>query len=623
MRLQFIAEILDLPLKLGSTFSPLKRGLSQHTKPPRTSAFDNQSEETQFWHECRQETLHTLKVALVLGSVGFMAFMGLDLYSGSLRVDNLPGRSLAVLMLIGLLLRLQFAANPYPEIPRIAKLSAILALSHLLAVFLIENNPQNYAETWTSILPVFFFSYGQMFMTLNESLIFGLTAMLTLPLSGYTVGLEIVELLPSIVLLGLINIFGFCTRWRLENQTRKLFKARRMAEIAATDKIIFLRQIGHNLRQPLQALGCFASVLEAAQAEKPYDGMSHLVSRIAMTIDEVNNTCNRILDIANLELGKQLPLIGNVDINTLLASLEMQYLPLAIKRGVKLKVCLRSKPPYCVQTDASILKQIIGNLLDNAIKFTSSGWILVKVVKIDQKRLKLHIIDSGKGIDSHQQQKIFSDDYHGHRRCHENHIEGYGIGLDFVAKALKQLPHHRLQLYSKPDLGSDFQLYLPIGETATDTLTEAALPDPRLAGLLIFIVDDDSTVLEALKEYFHNRGCEVETCTSKTDAQLALRDCLRSPDLLITDYYLRNGETAHDIIAVIEAECGQIPTLILSAHAICEQIKSQLSPHIGLLRKPANATMLMAAVSKLLPLNQAGILYSGRTERPRPQTPLH
>lgn len=623
MRLQFIAEIFDLPLKLGSAFSPLKRRLPHHSKPPRTTAFDNQSEEKQFWQECRQETLHTLKVALVLGSVGFLAFIGLDLYSGNLTVDNLLGRSAVVLMLIGLLLRLQLSANPYPEIPRIAKLSAILALSHLLAVFLIANKPQYYAETWASILPVYFFSYGQMFMTINESLVFGLTAMVTLPLSAYSVGVEIMEVLPSIVLLGLINMFGYCTRWRLENQTRKLFKARRMAEMAATDKVIFLRQIGHNLRQPLQALGCFASVLEAAQAEKPYDGMSHLVSRIATTIDEVNNTCNRILDIANLELGKQLPLIGSVDINTLLASLEMQYLPLAIKRGVKLKVCLRSKPPYCIQTDASILKQIIGNLLDNAIKFTTSGWILLKVVKIDHNRLKLHIIDSGKGIDSHQQQKIFSDDYHGHRRCHENHIDGYGIGLDFVAKALKQLPQHRLQLYSKPGLGSDFQLYLPIGDTATDTLSETTQPDPRLAGLLVFIVDDDNTVLEALGEYFRNRGCEVETCTSKTDTQLALRDCLRSPDLLITDYYLRNGETAHDIIAIIETECGEIPTLILSAHAICEQIKSRLNANIGLLRKPANAAMLMTAVSKLLPPTQTGIFYSSSTERPRQQSPLH
>jgi signal transduction histidine kinase/CheY-like chemotaxis protein len=603
MRFHFIAEFFDLPFKTGSSFLPLSSGSPHHTRlASRTAAFDNQSEEKQFWRECRQESLHTLKIALMLGSVAFLVFILLDLYTGSIAMADLPRRSAVAVVFIGLLIRLQLSADPYPQIPKIAKLSAILALTQLLVILVQEHNPQNYAQTWASVLPIYFFSYGQMFMTLSESVVFGLTAMLALPLGGYWIGLDILELLPSVVLLGLINMFGHCTRWRLENQTRKLFKARRMAEIAATDKVVFLRQIGHNLRQPLQALGCFASVLEAAYDEKPNDGLRHLVGRIAMTIDEVNNTCNRVLDIANLELGKQLPLITNVDINTLLASLEMQYLPLAVKRGIELKVCLRSKPPYMVQTDASILKQIIGNLLDNAIKYTESGWILVKVVKIDNKQLKLHIIDSGTGIDCNQQQKIFNDDYHGHRRCHENHIDGYGIGLDFVAKALKQLPQHRLGLYSKPGLGSDFQLYLPIGDTMPCTSTDLTLTEPGLSGLFIFIVDDDSTVLEALGEYFRNRGCEVETATSKADTQLVLRDCLNSPDLLITDYYLRNGETAQDIIAAIEAECGQIPTLILSAHAICDQIKNQLPATVGLLRKPANAAMLMEAISKLLKL---------------------
>lgn len=604
MRFQYIAEFFDLSIKLRHKIPSWTSGFQQQSRPVQPADFDSHSEERQFWNERRQETLHTLKVALLLGSLGFLIFIILDLYIGSLNISDLPKRSMVIFLLLGLLVWLQLSTDPCPKIPTIAKLGASLALLNLLGILWTEHNPQYYPETWASALPIYFFTYGQMFMTLGESLIFGMTAMLTLPLAGYLIGMGFLDLLPSIALMAIINVFGYCTRWQLENQTRKLFKARRMAEMAAHDKVIFLRQIGHNLRQPLQALGCYASVLEAHYASSPNNAMRSLVGKMAMTIDEVNNTCNRVLDIANIELGKQLPMISSVDINTLLAALELQFLPTAAKRGLKLKVSLRSNPPYVVHTDASILTQIIGNLLDNAIKFTQNGWIIVKAVKIDSKQLKLHVIDSGPGIEARQQQIIFSDDHHGHRRCHEHHIDGFGIGLAFVGKAIKQLPHHRLDLYSKFGHGCDFQIYLPVADTATPNTKSAVVVEPGLVGLLVFIVDDDITVLNALGEYFRNRSCEVEIATSKADAQLALRDCLRQPDLLVTDYYLSKGETAHDIIALVEAECGPVPTLILSAYAICDEVKNKLAVNVGLLRKPANPAMLMDAIAKLLKLER-------------------
>lgn len=602
MRLQFITDLFDFSFRLRSKFLPGDSDFQHRAASVQPETFDDQSDEHQFWLECRQQILHTLKLALLLGAICFIAFIVLDLHSGSLTAGDLPKRSIVIAVLLGLLVKLQRSNNPYAQIPLVAKLGASLSLLNLTGILLVENDPHYYAETWTSVLPIYFFTYGQLFMTTAESLLFGISAMLLMLLGGLWIGVASEELLASIVLMSIINVFGYCTRWQLEHQTRKLFKARRIEEAAVKDKVMFLRQIGHNLRQPLQALGCHASVLEAHFADGRDINMRQFVGRMAMAIDEVNNTCNRILDSANLELGKQLPVITNVDINTLLSTLEMQFQPSASKHKVRLKVCMRSHPPYMVQTDATILSQIISNLLDNAIKFTGNGWIVVNVSKIKPNLLKLRVIDTGSGINDEQQQHIFTDDYHGHRRGNEHHIKGFGIGLAFVAKAIKQLPKHAIKLHSRIGVGSDFQIYLPVSDikNAGESLPLYRQSTSELQGLLIFIVDDEMTVVEALRAYFLQCGCVVEVATSVAETKLVLNDCLRQPDLLISDFYLGHPETALDIIAILESECGRIPTLILSAHAICDADKSRLPENTALLRKPANTVTMTTAIAKLL-----------------------
>lgn len=591
----------DLSSSFKNNWAPWREGFGQPLEAGnRPKCFDDHAEEQLYWHECHQQTLKTLKIALALGIFGFFCFITLDLNAGTLNPSDIPKRSLAILLLLGLIGKLHYSCNPYQQIPGIAKVGAYVGLLNLFGILLYEHNPSFYNETWASVLPIFFFTYGQMFISLGESLAFGIGTMLLMPMGGWWIGMNFNELLPSIVLMAVINIFGYHTRLQLEQQTRKLFMARRQAELAAEDKILLLRQIGHNLRQPLQALSCHASVLETLFTDNPNQDVRHYVGRMAIAIDEVNSICNRVLDFAHLELGRQKTIIGNVDINTLLSALEIQFQPLAERQGVKLKVEMRCRPPYQVLTDAAILTQIISNLLDNAVKFTRSGWIVIRAVKIGNRQLKLHIADSGPGIDQRQQAKIFREEIHGHRRGNEHHIQGFGIGLNFVAKAIEQLPMHQLKLYSKVGKGSDFQIFLPVIEPCTpEKAIVPQCPQP-LQGLLALLVDDDPCLLDGLSKYLLQCGCQVEAATNPTQLKLALRDCLAQPDFLITDYYLNDEVTALDIISLVEAECGPVPTIILSALAIPNHVKQALPTNVSLLRKPASTGNLRLTIDKLL-----------------------
>lgn len=557
--------------------------------------FDAETERL-FWQERFLVLLTPLKSALALGAGAFLAYILLDVYTGNITSAEALSRLPIVLVLLGLFRYLHVNPGAVERINIIAKLSAGLSAVHLLAVLLFDGDPGYYAETWPGLLPMYFFSYGQMFMSLRATIGFGWGTALAMPLSGWYIGVETVALIPSILNLLIVNLFGLCTRCQLEAYSRRSFREKRKAENSAEDKTRFLHQLSHNLRQPLQALSCYSSVLDTACSELGGHRLQRIAGSMGLVIDDLNKAVNHVLDIANLESGKQIPLLTTVDINLLLAGLENQFAAQAAQRGLKLKVCLRRSPPYNVYSDASILSQIIGNLIDNAIKYTERGWVVIAVVKVGPQRLKLHVVDSGAGIVDAVREDIFKEFFRSNRRQSDAHAQGLGIGLAYVAAASKCLPEHGLQLYSKPGRGSDFQLYLPLAVA----LPQSAVVMPLgygIAGSFVLLVDDDLDVLDAMAKQLVNWGCLVQYAVSKSETLAALAENLRAPDLLITDFYLQNQETAHDIIAAVYADCGPLPTLILSARAIPDHDKAKLPPDTLLLRKPVGVAKLMETMA--------------------------
>jgi CheY-like chemotaxis protein len=175
-----------------------------------------------------------------------------------------------------------------------------------------------------------------------------------------------------------------------------------------------------------------------------------------------------------------------------------------------------------------------------------------------------------------------------------------GIGLTYVLKAVEHCPDHSLSFYSKPNHGSDFRLSLPVATESTDCKLLTNNNRKDLAGSFVYLIDDDPQVLNAMTEQLTAWGCLVQKAASKDETQAAVYENFRPPDLLITDFYLNDNETAHNIIAIIEADCGPVPTLILSAHAISAEDKARFSETTLLLRKPASAAVLMEMMAKAM-----------------------
>ncbi|TAN51926.1 MAG: hybrid sensor histidine kinase/response regulator [Methylococcaceae bacterium] len=562
---------------------------------------DTEAESRLGW-ERNTAALQPLKMALLAGAFTFLAFIPLDAMTRALTLPALLGRVFTVLALLGLFWRLQRQTqeSAITEVGKVASLAITIAALGLAGMLLSDGQPVFYAETWPGLLPIYFFSYGQLIVPLYVSLAFGWLAMAALLATGHAVGVETMALLPSFLILFIVNLFGLATRCRLEAWSRHSFRQRCLAENSAEDKALFLRQTSHNLRQPLQALSCYSAVLDHALAHNRVEESQRAALKIGLAIDELNEAFNRILDIANLESGKQIPAIGAVEINPLLAALEDQFAPKAQQRGLRLKILPRTKPPFTVCTDPSLLRQILSNLLDNAVKYTSDGWVLVAAVKTAPDRLKLHVRDSGIGIAPAEQQDIFQEFYRGRRQHGDTHPHGLGIGLAYVAKALQRLPEHRLALHSQTNRGSDFALELP-SRTETSTCASTAPPAwPTVDGSYVLLVDDDTTVLDALAEQLECWGCLVEKARSLAEVRHVLAESQRPPDLLISDFYLTAGETAHDVLAAVQADCGPLPTIILSARTIRSGNPAGWPADTRFLHKPAGAAALRAAITAVM-----------------------
>lgn len=569
-------------------------------KPNRYSIphFDADNERL-FRQELKIETLSTLKTVLLLGASCFLGFIVLGIVHGGLSKDEIIGYLLIVITLTVLFVILYRHPQPESQVNSVAKLSAVLSVIGLSCILLTENNPALYAEIWIGLLPIYFFIYGQMFMTITEALKFGLLAMIIMPLSGYLIGVETAALMPSIIILLIVNAFGFCTRCQLEAHTRNLFRERRQAECISADKTLFLRQLSHNLRQPLQALSCYSSVLDAGFTNHSAPHLHNVAVKLGAAVDDLNNAFNHILDIANLETGRQIPQLAAIDVNILLATLADRFAQQAAKKDLKLKIHLRSQPPYTVYSDACILSQIISNLIDNAIKYTDSGWIVIAAVKTRDNRLMLHIRDSGIGIADELHDDIFKEFFRCPKHQTDAKTNGLGIGLAYVLKAMEYLPDHSLQVHSRLHQGSDFQLCLPVVDTAQQQLCAQPLHS-GFTDSFVFIVDTDQQVLQAMAEQLSAWGCLVQTAACKAETLAALAENFRAPDLLITDFYLNDNETAHDIIAAVQADCGPVPTLILSCHNIPAEDRAKLPESTLLLRKPAGGEVLMGMMAKAM-----------------------
>ncbi len=267
------------------------------------------------------------------------------------------------------------------------------------------------------------------------------------------------------LLVALIVIPGYAA-----SLIRNLTEAKANAEAANRAKTRFLATMSHELRTPLTAIIGTSDTLR----ETSLDGeQREMVETINTSGGALLALINDILDIARIEANKVSTVCEPFDLHAELAALATMLRPQAVAKGLRFAVHFSGDVPANIRGDRQHLKQILLNLISNAVKFTERGYVLVAVSWLGDEeagsvRLRFEVIDTGIGIDKGQQSRIFERftqaDEHLHRQ-----YEGSGLGLT-IAKTLTELHGGSISVHSAIGQGSRFTMEIPFSVDRNDLL---------------------------------------------------------------------------------------------------------------------------------------------------------
>src|SRR5476649_2646915 len=289
----------------------------------------------------------------------------------------------------------------------------------------------------------------------------------------------------------------------------------RMREIVR-EKERFFSSAYHDIQQPLAAINLF--IRSARMKLEGEHAASHDLDVIEETARDILDMFKDIQDYS--ELGSYIPHMAPVDTQAVLTEVFKQYLEPAKSRGIEFRISGRRRPPPPIESDRSLFKRALSNLVSNAIKNTSAGGVAVGWVLIGE-RLSIDVWDTGIGISPVHRDAIFAE-YYQIDNPGRDRSKGLGLGLSIVHRVIGILPKHSMSFWSVEGRGSRFSLYAPIStmtsviETQTDDQKNDASTSV-LKGKYVLLCDDEPTVLEGLRRLFVSAGALVDTAESMAE----------------------------------------------------------------------------------------------------------
>lgn len=369
-----------------------------------------------------------------------------------------------------------------------------------------------------------------------------------------------------------------------------LMQAKIAAEKANLSKTSFLAAASHDLLQPLNAACLFVAALSDRRLALPTRA---LVSQTATALESVEDLLEALLEISRLDAGAIQPEISHFRIDQLLATLNVEFTPMARAAGLSLKI---ETGELWVKSDVRLLRRILQNFISNAIRYTAAGGVRV-TCGVEEDQVKVAVIDTGRGIAASQQALIFEE----FRRL-DTRSQGKGLGLAIVRRAADMLGH-KIMLHSAPGEGATFAITLPLGRAAEGAESDSIAPprDRTMQGLRVLVVDNERQIQSGMRTLLSGWGCEVAVAADEGEA-LRQFDQGERPDVILADYHLNDGETGDRVIARLQDHFGAaVPSVMISADR-GEALKAKLAGSgTPLLNKPVKPAQLRALLRTMLP----------------------
>ena len=371
---------------------------------------------------------------------------------------------------------------------------------------------------------------------------------------------------------------------KLKQQALALEAQKEVAIKANQDKSRFLASASHDLRQPIHSLSLLTDALDTQITTK--EGKS-ILALVHSANDSLNSLLGSLLDVSKLDAGIIEPVIERISLVSLLNRVADNYRLPAKKKGLQLRLCLRD---CYVDSDVSLLSSAIMNLIDNAIKYTATGGVLVST-RIHHGVVNIQVWDTGRGIAKDKQKKI----YHEFLQLGnpERDIDkGLGLGLS-ISKRILQLLDYPLSLSSTVGRGSVFSILIPLStlppeDNSVDEVFAYNFDEKKRYTVLL--IDDNKTVCEASAVALKLWGYDVltATCLEHVEQIASNKQEAERVDVIASDYRLQENITGIDAIKTFKRMSGSndLPAFLITGDTAPERLQEAASFGLPLLHKP-------------------------------------
>jgi two-component system CheB/CheR fusion protein len=374
--------------------------------------------------------------------------------------------------------------------------------------------------------------------------------------------------------------------------------AKQQADQANIAKSHFLAAASHDLRQPLQTLtllqGQLAKTVEGPKAK-------NLVARLDETLGAISGMLNALLDINQIEAGAVHSEVVGFQVNDLFTHLQDEFCYHAQAHGIALHIVPCS---LIVYSDPRLLEQMIRNLLSNALKFTSSGKVLLGCRR-HGGCLSIEVWDTGIGIPAAEHRAIF-EEYHQIDNPARERSRGLGLGLSIVQR-LGDLLGHKISVRSQPGKGSCFavEIILPPKPVAWSGPYSGEKLNTSIKGVYrtgkIMVVEDDPEVRSLLESILKDEGHRIAAALDGIAAFEMVARGTANPDLILADYNLPGGMNGLQTAAKIQKKLRRsIPVVILTGDISTATMREIEGLGCVQLNKPVRLKELMAVIQRLL-----------------------
>jgi signal transduction histidine kinase/ActR/RegA family two-component response regulator len=388
-------------------------------------------------------------------------------------------------------------------------------------------------------------------------------------------------------------------------------KAEAAAAAANQAKSDFLANMSHEIRTPLNAILGYTQLMRHDAGLSPEQ--RDAISGISGSGQHLIGLINEILDLSKIEAGRMELHAADFDLTGLGRSLLATFQPLCAQKRIGLRLVAEASRPVRVRGDEGKLRQILINLLGNAVKFTSAGEVHLSMRQEAADRWLFEVIDTGLGIPEEERSEIFKPFHQGRNAAHQG---GTGLGLT-IAQRQVELLGGKLELQSERGIGSRFYFQIPL--SAASTLEDSFLPalgQPRLKPgrrLCALVVDDRKENRDVLGGMLARAGCEVSFAESGQEALTVARRL--QPEIIFLDLLMPGMDGAAAARVILgDAACGRPKIAAHSAAAVARSMEqAREAGCVAFLAKPIQAEQVYECLRVHL---GAEFDYTGMTPAP-------